>query len=128
MDAFGVLGNPARRQILELLASGEKSSGAITRTISEQRGISEAAVSQHLKALLDNGLATVRPAGMNRFYTVDIDGLHRLTSWLSQFPQPPRPDLHSPQAPQRRHQYRRPSPDRTAHGIPAVHARQTGGH
>ncbi|WP_084531420.1 ArsR/SmtB family transcription factor [Nocardia miyunensis] len=124
MDAFGVLGNPTRRQILELLASGEKSSGAITRTISVQRGISEAAVSQHLKALLDNGLATVRPAGMNRFYAVNIDGLHSLTAWLSQFPQPPLQD-HRPSPPQqRRTQYRYPSTDRSPYGMPAVHARQ----
>ena len=124
MDAFGVLGNPARRQILELLASGEKSSGAITRTISEHRGISEAAVSQHLKALLDNGLATVRPAGMNRFYAVDVDGLHRLTAWLAQFPQPPRQDHHPAPPPQRRVQHRHPSSDRMARGLPAVHLRQ----
>ena len=124
MDAFGVLGNPTRRQILELLASGEKSSGAITRMISEQRGISEAAVSQHLKALLDNGLATVRPAGMNRFYAVNIDGLNRLTAWLSQFPQPSRQDHHSAPPQQRRLQYRYPSADRSTHAIPTVHARQ----
>ncbi|MQY19156.1 ArsR/SmtB family transcription factor [Nocardia macrotermitis] len=121
MDAFGVLGNPTRRQILELLASGEQSSGAITRTISEQRGITEAAVSQHLKALLDNGLATVRPAGMNRFYRVDVDGLHRLTAWLSQFPQPPRQDpCPAPPAP-RRPQYRHLSPERPTHSIPTAH-------
>ncbi|WP_025349391.1 ArsR/SmtB family transcription factor [Nocardia nova] len=85
MDAFGVLGNPTRRYILELLASGEKNSGTITRAISEQQGISEAAVSQHLKALLDNGFATVRQAGMHRYYAIDIEGFHRLIGWMSRF-------------------------------------------
>ncbi|MEV5650662.1 metalloregulator ArsR/SmtB family transcription factor [Nocardia sp. NPDC052254] len=96
MDAFGVVGHPTRRHILELLASGEQCSGTITRAISEERGISEAAVSQHLKALLDNGLASVRPAGMNRFYTVNPDGLRRIMAWITQFPQldsrEPRPE------------------------------------
>ncbi len=61
MHAFDVLGDPVRRRILELLASGELTSGAVTEVVREEFGISQPAVSQHLKVLRENGFATVRP-------------------------------------------------------------------
>jgi DNA-binding transcriptional ArsR family regulator len=51
MHAFDVLGDPVRRRILELLATGELSSGAVVETIVAEFGITQAAVSQHLKVL-----------------------------------------------------------------------------
>ena len=51
VHAFDVLGDPVRRRILELLASGEQPSGAITEVIREEFGISQPAVSQHLRVL-----------------------------------------------------------------------------
>jgi hypothetical protein len=49
-----------RRRILELLASGESSSGAIVTVIQGEFGITQAAVLQHLKVLRDSGFASVR--------------------------------------------------------------------
>ena len=71
MHAFDVLGDPVRRRILELLADGELSSGAITATVQAEFGISQPAVSQHLKVLRESGFATVRPEGTRRLYAVD---------------------------------------------------------
>lgn len=51
MHAFDVLGDPVRRRILELLASGEHASGGVVQVISAEFGITQAAVSQHLKVL-----------------------------------------------------------------------------
>ena len=82
MHAFDVLGDPVRRRILELLADGELSSGAITESVRAEFGISQPAVSQHLKVLRDSGFATVRPAGTRRLYAVDAAPLHDLEDWI----------------------------------------------
>ncbi|HEX6499121.1 MAG TPA: metalloregulator ArsR/SmtB family transcription factor [Micromonosporaceae bacterium] len=85
MHAFDVLGDPVRRRILELLADGERSSGALTTVIREEFGISQPAVSQHLKVLRDSGFATVRAEGARRLYAVDPAPLREVDTWLERF-------------------------------------------
>ena len=85
MHAFDVLGDPVRRRILELLAEGELTSGAISAVVQAEFGISQPAVSQHLKVLRDSGFATVRPEGARRLYTVDSAPLHEVDAWLDPF-------------------------------------------
>ena len=63
MHAFDVLGDAVRRRILELLADGELTAGAVTAHIQDEFGISQPAVSQHLRVLRESGFATVRPEG-----------------------------------------------------------------
>ena len=87
MEAFDILGDPVRRRILELLADGELTSGAITAVVRAEFGISQPAVSQHLKVLRDSGFATVRPDGTRRLYTVDSEPLHEVDLWLDRFRQ-----------------------------------------
>ncbi len=60
MHAFDVLGDPVRRRILELLASGEHASGEIVEAVQAEFGITQPAVSQHLKVLRESGFASVR--------------------------------------------------------------------
>ena len=85
VHAFDVLGDPVRRRILELLADGELTSGAVCAVIQEEFGISQPAVSQHLKVLRDNGFATVRPEGARRLYVVKHEPLCDVDAWLDQF-------------------------------------------
>jgi DNA-binding transcriptional ArsR family regulator len=85
VHAFDVLGDPVRRRILELLAEGELTSGAITAVVQAEFGISQPAVSQHLRVLRDSGFATVRPEGARRLYAVDSTPLHEVDEWLDQF-------------------------------------------
>ena len=85
MHAFDVLGDPVRRRILELLANGELTSGAITAIVQDEFGISQPAVSQHLKVLRDSGFASVRPEGTRRLYAVDAAPFHELDDWLDPF-------------------------------------------
>ncbi|PXY23480.1 MULTISPECIES: helix-turn-helix transcriptional regulator [Prauserella] len=85
MHAFDVLGDPVRRRILELLADGEQTSGAVTAIIQDEFGISQPAVSQHLRVLRDNGFATVRAQGARRLYAVDTAGLREVDVWLERF-------------------------------------------
>lgn len=85
MHAFDILGDPVRRRILELLADGEQTSGAITDAIRAEFGLSQPAVSQHLRVLRDSGFASVRPEGARRFYAVEPAPLSEVDAWLDRF-------------------------------------------
>jgi DNA-binding transcriptional ArsR family regulator len=85
VHAFDVLGDPVRRRILELLAEGEQTSGAVVAVIQREFGISQPAVSQHLRVLRENGFATVRAEGTRRLYSVDAQPLQEVDRWLDRF-------------------------------------------
>ncbi|ROO51162.1 ArsR family transcriptional regulator [Micromonospora sp. Llam0] len=85
MHAFDVLGTPVRRRILELLADGEQSSGVITDVIRAEFGLSQPAVSQHLRVLRDSGFASVRAEGARRIYAVEPAPLSEIDAWLDRF-------------------------------------------
>lgn len=85
MHAFDVLGDPVRRRILELLADGERTSGAVTEVIRAEFGISQPAVSQHLRVLRDSGFASVRAEGTRRLYAVEPAPLREVDTWLDPF-------------------------------------------
>jgi DNA-binding transcriptional ArsR family regulator len=85
VHAFDVLGDPVRRRILELLTHGELPSGAIASVVQAEFGISQPAVSQHLKVLRESGFANVRAEGARRLYAVDAAPLHELDDWLEPF-------------------------------------------
>ena len=85
VHAFDVLGDPVRRRILELLAEGERAAGEIGSVVQEEFGISQPAVSQHLRVLRDNGFATVRAAGTRRLYAMDTTPLEEVEAWLARY-------------------------------------------
>ena len=85
MHAFDVLGDPVRRRILELLAVDEHASGEVVEIIAAEFGISQAAVSQHLKVLRESGFATVRAEGTRRVYKLDTAPLQQVDAWLDHF-------------------------------------------
>jgi len=85
MHALDVLGEPVRRRILELLATGERSAGEIGEIVQREFGISQPAVSQHLRVLREAGFATVRPEGTRRLYAVDPDPLEAANAWFDPF-------------------------------------------
>lgn len=85
MHALDVLGDPVRRRILELLATGEESAGDLGRVIQLEFGISQPAVSQHLRVLRDSGFTTVRAQGARRLYAVDPTPLAEANAWFDTF-------------------------------------------
>ena len=85
MHAFDVLGDPGRRRILELLARGERTAGSLTDVIRKEFGITQAGVSQHLRALRESGFVRVRIQGPRRIYSVDSKPLQAVDAWISQF-------------------------------------------
>jgi DNA-binding transcriptional ArsR family regulator len=85
VQAFEVLGDPVRRRILELIADGEVTSGGVCAVVRAEFGISQPAVSQHLRVLRDSGFATVRAAGTRRLYAVRPEPLREVAAWLDPF-------------------------------------------
>ncbi|MFK7957642.1 MAG: ArsR/SmtB family transcription factor [Lysobacterales bacterium] len=87
MQAFDVLADPVRRQILETLSRDQKTSGEIVSVIQSRFGISQSAVSQHLKVLRDHGFAQVAVEGTRRRYALDAAGFEEVNGWMQQFAQ-----------------------------------------
>ncbi len=85
MHAFEVISDPVRRRILELLVDGEQPSGALTEVIRTEFGISQPAVSQHLRVLRDSGYASVRADGTRRLYAVEPAPLREVDAWMDPF-------------------------------------------
>jgi DNA-binding transcriptional ArsR family regulator len=85
VHAFDVLGDPVRRRILELLADGEAAAGDVTGVVQREFGISQPAVSQHLKVLRENGFARVRPEGTRRLYALSPEPLQEADAWMDTF-------------------------------------------
>ncbi len=78
-----MLGDPVRRRILEVLATGERAAGEIAADVGAEFGISQPAVSQHLKVLRTHGFATVRAEGTRRLYALDPTPLGEVEDWAA---------------------------------------------
>ncbi|WBB81320.1 metalloregulator ArsR/SmtB family transcription factor [Micromonospora sp. WMMD882] len=85
MHAFDVLGDPVRRRILEVLADGERAAGEVGAIVQAEFGISQPAVSQHLRVLREHGFTTVRAEGARRLYAVDPAPLEEVDRWLARY-------------------------------------------
>jgi len=85
VHAFDVLGDPVRRRILELLGDDERSAGEVSAVIQREFGISQPAVSQHLRVLREHGFASVRAEGTRRLYAVREEPLRDVDAWLGRF-------------------------------------------
>ena len=85
MHALDILGDPVRRRLLELLADGETPAGDLGLVIQAEFGITQPAVSQHLRVLRESGFATVRPDGARRLYAIDPAPLAEADAWFAEF-------------------------------------------
>jgi DNA-binding transcriptional ArsR family regulator len=83
VEAFDVLGDPVRRRILELLASGERAAGDVGSAIEAEFHLTQPAVSRHLRVLRESGFASVRASGTRRLYALDATGLEHAEGWLA---------------------------------------------
>lgn len=78
MDPFEVMAEPARRRIIEILASGEHTAGEIAAAITAEFRITRTAVSKHLRILRDARFVEVRADERWRWYFFTATGLERL--------------------------------------------------
>ena len=76
-----VLAEPNRRQLLDVLRTGEQSVNALVATVR----LSQPAVSKHLRVLRDAGLVEVRPEGQRRLYRLRPEPLMELDEWLEPY-------------------------------------------
>lgn len=75
---LGLLGDPSRRAIFELLARRPCS----VQELADRLPISRPAVSQHLKVLRDGGLVTSNAEGTRRIHQLNPAGVTALRAWL----------------------------------------------
>jgi DNA-binding transcriptional ArsR family regulator len=78
VDGLGLLGDPTRRAIFELLARRPRTVGELA----QQLPITRSAVSQHLRVLKDGGLVVSRAEGTRRIYRLNPDGVTALRAYL----------------------------------------------
>ena len=76
-----MLADPTRRGILDLLRDGERPVGDLV----DRLGISQPAVSKHLRVLRHAGLVDVRPDAQRRLYRVRPDPLAEIDEWLAPY-------------------------------------------
>jgi DNA-binding transcriptional ArsR family regulator len=85
VHALDVLGDPVRRRIRELLADGERAAGEVGAAVHGEFGVSQPAVSQHLRVLREDGFTSVRGDGPRRLYAVDPAPLREVDAWPERY-------------------------------------------
>ena len=80
-DAFNAVAEPQRRQILDLLALGERPVNDLVREL----GLGQPQVSKHLRVLREVGAVEVRDAGRQRFYRLNGAALKPIHDWVSRY-------------------------------------------
>ena len=78
---FNVVAEPSRRQILDLLGETERPVGELV----DRLGLSQPAVSKHLRVLRDAGLVDVRGDAQRRLYSVRPEPLRAIYEWLAPY-------------------------------------------
>jgi DNA-binding transcriptional ArsR family regulator len=82
-DAFNAIAEPRRRQILDLLARGERSVNSLVLELD----LAQPYVSKHLRVLRAVGVVGVRDAGRQRLYRLNGRALKPIYEWISQYQQ-----------------------------------------
>jgi DNA-binding transcriptional ArsR family regulator len=82
-DAFNAVAEPRRRQILDVLAGGERP----VNDLVEQLGLSQPLVSKHLRVLREVGLVDVRDEGRQRIYRLNGRSLKPIHDWVKTYEQ-----------------------------------------
>lgn len=80
-STFEVLGEPRRREILDLLRGGERAVGDLV----DRLALSQPAVSKHLKILRESGLVEVRQDAQKRWYRLRAAPLAEIDAWLAPY-------------------------------------------
>lgn len=78
---FEVLAEPSRREILDLLRSGEQRVGDLVDRLT----LTQPAVSKHLKVLRAAGLVEVRQDAQRRWYRLRPEPLREIDDWLAPY-------------------------------------------
>jgi DNA-binding transcriptional ArsR family regulator len=82
MDALQALGDPVRRRLVELLANSPATAGELARIVGSEHGISQPAVSRHLRILREAGLVESSVDGQHRVYALNRESFDALAEWI----------------------------------------------
>ena len=82
MDAFAALAEPTRRTVLDLLLHGERPAGDLVAAFP---GLTQPAVSRHLRILREAGLVNVRSDAQRRLYSLRPERLAEVDAWLDRY-------------------------------------------
>jgi DNA-binding transcriptional ArsR family regulator len=82
-DAFNAVAEPRRRQILDVLAGGERP----VNDLVERLGIAQPQVSKHLRVLREVGAVEVRGDGRRRLYRLNGQALKPIHDWVKGYEQ-----------------------------------------
>jgi DNA-binding transcriptional ArsR family regulator len=82
-DAFNAVAEPRRRQILDLLATGERPVNDLVAGL----GLAQPLVSKHLRVLREVGLVEVRDEGRQRMYRLNPEPLKPIHDWVTNYQQ-----------------------------------------
>jgi DNA-binding transcriptional ArsR family regulator len=82
-DAFNAVAEPRRRQILDLLAGGERP----VNDLVEQLDLAQPQVSKHLRVLREVGAVEVREDGRRRLYRLNGEALRPIHDWVKEYEQ-----------------------------------------
>jgi DNA-binding transcriptional ArsR family regulator len=77
-DAFNAVAEPTRREILDLLAAGERPVNDLVQRL----GLAQPQVSKHLRVLREVGAVDVRDSGRQRLYRVNGHALKPIHDWV----------------------------------------------
>jgi DNA-binding transcriptional ArsR family regulator len=77
-DAFNAVAEPRRREILDLLAGGERPVNDLVRLL----GLAQPQVSKHLRVLREVGAVDVRNEGRQRLYLLNGKALKPIHDWV----------------------------------------------
>ena len=80
-DAFNAVAEPRRREILDLLASGERPVNDLVARL----GVPQPQVSKHLRVLREVGLVEVRDEGRRRMYRLNGEPLRSIHDWVKNY-------------------------------------------
>jgi DNA-binding transcriptional ArsR family regulator len=80
-DAFNAVAEPRRRQILDVLAGGERPVNEIV----DHLGVTQPQVSKHLRVLREVGAVEVREDGRRRLYRVNGEALRPIHDWVAAY-------------------------------------------
>ena len=82
-DAFNAVAEPRRRQILDVLAGGERPVNDLVAEL----GLAQPQVSKHLRVLREVGVVDVREDGRQRLYRVNGLALRPIHEWVKGYEQ-----------------------------------------
>lgn len=123
MHPMDALGDPVRRRLVELLGAAERPAGELASAVGAEFGISQPAVSRHLRVLREAGLVVARPQGTVRLYAVRPEVVDEVGRWAASVVRDwsPRLDALGTEVARGRRAARSPAPPQVPDGTTSAH-------